>query len=90
MIEYRLQRCHGKALGLIAALPCVRGEHEDDFAHGVDFVKKTIHSNTVAPGFRTITFQFLDVAAEIWLPSELRIDIIMQLGDDLFPAGAEA
>jgi hypothetical protein len=89
MISHDLQKCQETAFRLIAALSRIGGEHKDDLAAVVDFIEKAVHSDPIAPGLRPIAFEFFDIAAEKRLLTELWINIVSQLGDDLLAMGAE-
>jgi hypothetical protein len=57
----------------VAFLPGIGGDHEDNLAAVIDFVKEPETANPISPCFRLIPFEFFDVSAEKRLRPELGI-----------------
>jgi hypothetical protein len=57
----------------VALLPSIGGDHEDNLAAVIDFVKEPETANPISPCFRLIPFEFFDVSAEKRLRPELGI-----------------
>jgi hypothetical protein len=73
----------------VALLPSIGGDHEDNLAAVIDFVKEPETANPISPCFRLIPFEFFDVSTEKRLCTELGIDVIKQAGNHLFPLGSK-
>ena len=73
----------------IAILAGIDGQHIDNAVFFVDFVKKTITTNSIPPRLRLVIFQFLDVLSKMGIVPKLRIDVISKFFGDPFALSLE-
>ena len=63
-------------------------EHEDDFFVIIYFTKKAVSADSIAPGVWIETLQFLDIWSEVWMLTQLRVNIFAKFLRHFGLAGA--